>query len=147
MLTPSESDKNYGFEWWLLYEKQAIVIDEQFLEPVKLKGDTVASQLLQKLKGKFEGGMNEVRMKAANVFTKEELQVVAKALSAIPQNGWKIENIGSVVGYVASGYLGQNLVIIPEKNLVVVRMITTDNFKKIPNNSQLPQLRNLVYQL
>lgn len=147
MFSPSEGDINYGFEWWLLYEKQVLVVDDNLLQPVRAGGDTAAYQLLQKLEGKYAGGMNEMRTRAESLFTKTELAIAAKALSAIPQATWKIESSGPIVGYVASGYLGQNLVIIPAKKLVVVRMITSENFKKIPGNSQFAQLRTLAKQL
>lgn len=147
MLSPSELDNNYGFEWWLLYEKQAIVIDEAFLAPLQSSVDASTFQLLQKLKGSYEGGMNEVRSKALSVYNRDELTTVGKVLSGIPQNNWKIQNMGRVVGYVASGYLGQNLIIIPEKKLVVVRMITAENFTKVPNNSEFAQLKSLVREL
>lgn len=147
MLAPSERDDNYGFEWWLLYDKQAVLIDADFLSPLATSVDSSTMVLLQKLKGTYEGGMNEVRSKAMELYNREELTAVGKVLSAIPQNKWKIENVGGVIGYVASGYLGQNLIIIPEKKIVLVRMITTDEFKKIPNNSEFPQIKNLATQL
>ncbi len=147
MLSPSERNTNYGFEWWLLFEKQAIVIDEDFFAPFRESVDTSTFRLLQKLKGSYEGGMNELRSRARRIYSGDELADVGKILSSIPQSNWKIQNIGSVVGYVASGYLGQNLILIPEKQLVVVRMITAENFKKVVNNSEFAQLKSLVSEL
>ncbi len=146
MLAPSELDSNYGFEWWLLHEKQAIVVDDDFLAPLQ-QVDYAAFTLLQKLKGSYEDGMNELRKKAMSVYSRDELTAVAKVLSTVPQSRWKIQNLGNVIGYAAVGYLGQNLIIIPEKNLVVVRMITAENFKKVPNNTEFAQLKNLVREL
>lgn len=147
MLSPSEVDDNYGFEWWLTYEKQALVIDDVFLNTVQQQTDSATFKLLQKLEGRYDNGMQEMRTKAMNIYSREELASVGKALSAVPHANWKIENLGKVVGYNASGYLGQNLIIIPDKKIVLVRMITADNFKKVPNNSEFAQLKTLATQL
>jgi CubicO group peptidase (beta-lactamase class C family) len=147
MVAPAEAGSNYGFEWWLMYEGQALVIDDDFLLPLKPSVDSTAYLLLQKLSGRYEGGMNELRGKAMGIYNREELGSVAKVLASIPEGKMKLVNSGKVIGYVARGYLGQNLIIIPGKQLVVVRMITAENFRKVPNNSQFGQLEHLVKEL
>lgn len=147
MVTPAYPGGDYGFEWWLMYEGKALVIDTDFFLPFKSSVDSTTYLLLQKLIGKYEGGMNDLRGKALSIYNREELTVVAKVLASIPEDKMKQVNSGAVIGYVARGYLGQNLIVIPGKKLVVVRMITADNFTKVANNSQFGQLEHLVKEL
>lgn len=147
MLTPAGQGSNYGFEWWLMYEDKALVVDDEFLLPLRSSVDSATYRLLEKLTGRHPGGMNGLRQKAMSLYNREELMAVAKVLATIPEGNMKMENSGRVIGYVARGYLGQNLIIMPDKQLVVVRMITADNFRKVPNNSQFGQLENLVKEL
>jgi CubicO group peptidase (beta-lactamase class C family) len=147
MVMPFEEKGNYGFEWWVMYERQSMEIDDAMLNELKPKMDSTTFQLMQKLKGKYENGMADIRAKAISVYTPDEIQNVGKALATVSPSQFKMVNEGKIIGYVASGYLGQFLIIIPEKNIVVVKMITSDSFKKIPNNSDFSQIRALAYQL
>jgi CubicO group peptidase (beta-lactamase class C family) len=147
MVMPFEEKGNYGFEWWVMYERQSMEIDDAMLNELKPKMDSTTFQLMQKLKGKYENGMADIRAKAMSVYTPDELQKVGKALATVSPSQFKMVNEGKITGYVASGYLGQFLIIIPEKNIVVVKMISSDSYKKVPNNSDFSQIRALAYQL
>lgn len=147
MMSPSDLDTNYGLEWWLLYEKQAVVINDSFLASINTPVDTATFKLLQRLKGVYDGGMNDLKSKARSIYSKEELTSIGKVLSSVPQKNWRIQNIGNIIGFVASGYLGQNLIIIPDRKIIVVRMITSESFKQVPNNSEFAQLKALAKEL
>ena len=146
MFTPSVNNKNFGYEWWLTYENQYFAIDDTFLASIKDKTDESTFSLVKKLKGNYNK-MQDIGVKAREIYSIEELKLVGKFMQSLPPSNWRIENKGSIKNYAASGYLGQYLIIIPEKDLVIVRMITTENFKKIPNNSTFENLRILVNEL
>ena len=146
MLTPSANHQNFGYEWWLTYEIQYVAVDDAFLASIKDKTDEVTFLLLQKLKGNYNR-MQEIGVKAREIYSPEELKLVGKVMQSVPPSNWRIENKGKIKNYSASGYLGQYLIIIPEKDLIIVRMITAENFKKIPNNATLENLRILANQL
>lgn len=144
MFTPSQANNNFGYQWWLTYEQQFISIDDEFLNSLKNNTDENTLRLIEKLKGNYNA-MKDVREKAKTIYSTEELKSVGKIMSNLPADKWKIINAGKILHYAANGYLGQYLIIMPGKNLVIVRMIDSENFKKIPNNSgfeNLPDLAN-----
>ncbi len=146
MLKPSKTNKNYGYEWWLTYEKTYYSFDDDFFETIKSKSDDSTFQLVKKLKGEYKD-LNEVREQATKIYSPTELKLVGKLLQSIPHSQLKTTNKGEIVNYAASGYLGQYLIIIPRNKIVLVRMITTDNFNEISNNSSMENLRKLVNEL
>ncbi len=143
MFKPSINNKNFGYEWWLTYENQYVAVDDIFLAAIKDKTDASTLELIKKLKGNYNK-MQEIGVKARQIYSTDELKLEGKFMQTVPPSLWRIENNGAIKNYAASGYLGQYMIIIPEKNVVVVRMITAENFKKIPNNSTFENLRNLV---
>lgn len=145
-MSPTPVKEENGLLWWLMYEKQSMVIDDVFLNKVKSKTDAETFQLLQKLKGKYEG-FDKIQAKARTVYTQEELPRIAKALSSVSPAEMRIENEGEIVGYAAVGYLGQYLIILPKRNIVIVRMISAESYRKIPNNTEFSLLRRLAKQL
>ena len=146
MFSPSINNNNFGYEWWLTYENQYFSIDDIFLNSIKDKTDESTFSLVKKLTGHYNK-MQDIGIKAREIYNPEELKLVGKFMQSIPSSNWRVENKGNIINYAASGYLGQYLIIIPEKDLVIVRMITTENFKKIPNNSTFENLRVLVNEL
>lgn len=146
MFTPSKHNSNFGYEWWLTYEKMYYSFDDDFFAMIKPKTNEHSFELIKKLKGKYYG-MQEIRERAIKVYTPEELKVVGALLQSLQPSQLKVRNEGEIINYTASGYLGQNMIIIPKKRLVLVRMITSDNFKAVPNNSSMENLRRLVNEL
>ena len=146
MFRPSSNNQNFGYEWWLTYEYKHFAIDDSFFAAIKDKTDEATFLLVQKLKGNYNK-IQEIGVKAREIYLPEEINLVNKLLQKIPASDWRIENKGKIINYSANGYLGQYLIIIPEKDLVIVRMITTDNFMQIPNNSPFENLRNIANEL
>ena len=146
MVKPSQANKNYGYEWWLTYENMYYSFDDDLFATFKEKTDDNTFQLITKLKGKYKG-MKEVRDYAIKIYSQDELKSVGKVLQSIQPSQLKMVNEGELLNYAASGYLGQYLIIIPRKKIVVVRMITADNFNAIPNNSSMENLRELANEL
>src|SRR5690606_2580650 len=143
---PLAASPESGLMWWLIYEKQYMVIDDAFLEKVRPHADETTMTLLERAKGKYEG-FDRIQAHLRSVYSAEEIPLVAKAFSAVPPSQIRIANEGDVVGYAAVGYLGQYLIIIPEKRIVVVRMISADSYKKVPNNNDFSLIRRLAKQL
>ncbi len=146
MFTPSASNKNFGYEWWLTYEKQYYAISDAFFNSIKDKTDENTFELVKKLEGNYKN-MSSIKNKFQSIYSPEELKTVGMLFQQLPAAVWKIENEGKILNYAASGYLGQYLIIIPEKELIIVRMITAENFKKIPNNNGFENLRIIVNEL
>lgn len=145
MVAPSEEYNQYGFQWWLIYEDNHITLDEDFYAFLKSKTDESTFQLLKKLEGTYPG-LADVSTKARKIYSVEELKAINKLMGGVSPSAWQ-EGSGKIIGYAAEGYLGQFLIILPEKELVIVRMITTENFKEIPNNKQLMNLPELAKEL
>lgn len=146
MFVPSKLNETYGLQWWLTYENKNYIIDDDFLNTVKPKADENTLLLIEKLKGRYQS-LADIRQKAMNIYSKDNLIAVGKLLQSVPEKKWKIENSGKIMNYAAVGYLGQYLIIVPEKKLVLVRMIDAGNFKEIHNNRQDLNLQALVNEL
>lgn len=146
MLKPSQTNTSFGFQWWLTYEFMYYQIDDDFFETIKNKTDNNTFQLVKKLAGKYKG-MKDIRDQANKIYSPEELKLVGTFMQSIQPSQINILNEGAILNYTASGYLGQYLIMIPKKKIVLVRMITADNFKSIPNNSTMENLRNLANEL
>jgi CubicO group peptidase (beta-lactamase class C family) len=135
-----------GLMWWLIYDKQFMVIDDEFLAKVRSNTDDATFSLLGKMKGRYEG-FEKLQAHMRSAYSATEMPTVAKALSTVSPAEMRIENEGDVVGYAAVGYLGQYLIVIPKKNIVVVRMISADSYKQVPNNSDLSPMRRWAKEL
>lgn len=146
MMSPNPLKAENGWLWWLMYEKQYMVIDDGFLNKIKPKTETETFALLEKVKGRYEG-FQDIQAKIKSAYTEKELPAVIKAFSSVSPSEMRIDNEGEIVGYVAAGYLGQYLIVLPKRNIVIVRMISAESYKQIPNNSEFSQLRRLAKQL
>lgn len=144
--SPTALRQESGLLWWLIYEKQFMVIDDEFLAKVRPNTDDATFSLLAKMKGRYEG-FEKLQAHLRSAYPASEVPAVAKALSTVSPAEMRIENEGDVAGYAAVGYLGQYLIVIPKKNIVVVRMISADSYKQVQNNSDFSPIRRLAKQL
>lgn len=144
MLTPGAFDTSYGLQWWLSYEGQSLHIDDAFVSEVESVGGSSVAELVRRVIGSYDSGMNGLRAKATQVYTPDELQQVARVFSQLPGSAWKFENTGKVQAYAARGYLGQYLIVVPDKQLVVVRMISSANAREAGAPTDMTQLIDLV---
>lgn len=146
MIIPSDKNQMYGLQWWLAFENENYVIDNEFIESISSRMDKKTLSLVEKLKGSY-ANLNEMFGKAKAVFSMEELQVIGKLFGGLSKNDWKIIPGGKLMTYSAIGYLGQYLIIVPDKKIVLVRMIDAENYKTNTNNASLVQLPKLVGKL
>lgn len=146
MLESSEKNKMYGLQWWLAFNDEIYVIDNEFAASISSKTDEKTLRLVERLNGSY-ANMNEVFEKAKSIFSREELQAVGKLFGGLSKNDWKIIPNGKMVTYSAIGFLGQYLIIVPEKDIVLVRMIDAENYKTNMINASLGNLPKLVRNL
>ncbi len=146
MLESSEKNKMYGLQWWLAFEDEDYAIDSEFIASISDKTDEKTLRLVEKLNGNYTN-MNEIFGKAKSIFSMEELQSIGKLFGGLSKNDWKITPNGKMVTYSAIGYLGQYLIIVPEKDIVLVRMIDAENYKTSTINASLGNLPKLVGNL
>lgn len=147
MLSPGRFDSNYGLQWWLSYEGRNLIIDQVFVDQVKSLGGDVVGEMVTKLIGTYDNGMNGLRAKAMSTLTQEELGLLSRVFSQLPGTAWKFQNTGKIVAYAARGYLGQQLIIVPDKKIVVVRMITSANARNVHGSTDMMMLIDMVKAL
>lgn len=133
-------------QWWLDFEYENYVIDDEFIASIRMKTDEITGKLLEKMKGTY-ANMNQMFEKAKNIFSPEELRAVGKLLGSLSKNDWKIIPEGKLISFSAIGYLGQYLIIVPEKEIVLVRMIAAENYKPNAKNASLINLPKLAKKL
>jgi CubicO group peptidase (beta-lactamase class C family) len=116
-----------GLLWWLIPDHIAYIIDDDQINKLAAKG--VSADFLNKvklLKGRYEN-QDEVQAALQKVFGDQWQQEIMSVLSPLSLSLTKKEFGKKIVAYYANGYLGQYLVIIPQKNLVIVRMINSSD--------------------
>ena len=141
MLTPGQQhEPGCGYLWWLKSnpEEDQIYFDDQLISQYKEnKVSEIHLKRLQPMVGRtfFR---NELKNRLLAAFgSKENAQSFLSEISRLGLPDGKLKT-GPVSAYVAEGYLGQFLVIIPKKKIVAVRMLhhtstTTDsNFQTFP---------------
>lgn len=114
---------NCGLMWWRIPERTTYIVDDAFL------GELRQAELPEELIRKFE----------ALKGTYTDVNIDPERLAAVFGHDWqgyldrefypyfparsRREYSAEVIGYKAEGWLGQYIVIVPEKGLVAVRMI------------------------
>ncbi len=114
---------NCGLLWWRIPERILYVVDDDLLERMKQSG--VSEAFLSKfkaLKGEYDN-VNIPDDKLVAVFGKEWKSVLDKELYPYFPSRAKWGYSDEYIGYKAEGWLGQYVVIYPEKNLVACRMV------------------------
>jgi CubicO group peptidase (beta-lactamase class C family) len=134
-----------GLLWWLIPNQITYIIDDEQVNKLASKGiDNDFMNKFKLLKGIYRSE-NEVMVAVQKVFGDQWQQQVTSALKGLSITLTRKE-YGETIGYYASGYLGQYLVIIPSTNLIVVRMIKdTSGYNQ--NTDGLTNIQNLVINL
>lgn len=134
-----------GLLWWLIPDKITYIIDDEQVS--KLSSKDVDNDFMDKfklIKGIY-GSENEVMVAVQKVFGDQWQQQVTSALKGTSVTLTRKE-YGKTIGYYASGYLGQYLIVVPSSNLIVVRMIR-DSSGYNQNTDGLTGIQNLVINL
>jgi CubicO group peptidase (beta-lactamase class C family) len=124
----------HGVPSWL-----AFVIDDAQLAALARAGvDSVFLRQAQAARGRFTS-IPELTASLAAVFGPKFYDVLPAELRASRRTLYRVE-AGPIIGLAAQGYLGQQLIVLPESGLVAVRMIrnrpdfnaATDGFEEFP---------------
>ncbi len=118
-----EFEPTCGLLWWLIPDHVNYIIDDEQIS--KLATNGVGADFIGKLrllKGNYES-RSAVHAAAQKVFGDRWQEEIMSALGPRASRLTKQEVGKNIIGYYAGGYLGQYLVVLPAKNLVVVRMI------------------------
>lgn len=118
----SEHLERCGLLWWLIHDAVTITIDDAKLTELSKAG--VSVDFLAKLaaaKGTYDS--NEAYFaKMREVFGPGGPSMIQQALDGKDVT-LADKTYGNVIGYRAEGYLGQYIIILPEHELVAIRMI------------------------
>ncbi len=123
-LQPGQTQRpECGLLWWLIPDHITYIIDDDQISQLAAKGvnaDFIAKVRL--LKGSYDS-RSALHAAAQKAFGERWQEQIMSALGSHAGNLTRREVGKNIIGYYAEGYLGQYLVIIPGKNVIVVRMI------------------------
>ena len=133
----------YGFLWWLLVGEP--LVDDASL--AAMRAGNVDPELIAKLeplKGKVVRGEAEAGQALIGALGEAGLQ---RYRNEVMRRGFVPAPSTESPGYEAQGYLGQYLVVYPEKKLVAVRMYRgpSDESQEPPEDSGFPGIESAVY--
>ena len=125
-----------GFLWWRIPKTSTFVIDSPSIELfLKKTGSSDVRAAAEALVGVYEG-RDQLREAIQKAFgEKLEQQDFVQAIDRYLVKA----DVKEVLGYAANGYLGQFLIVVPQRKLVIVRMISasddynaeTDSFSQL----------------
>ncbi|MCC7401491.1 MAG: serine hydrolase [Chitinophagaceae bacterium] len=132
---PVKLNPDYGLLWWIQYDSIFNIIDDFQIKKLKEIGfDKEMLEKIESIKGKYLSSdyMGFITDKVLNTTS----DWVSKYVPLLVSNGMSLSRreYGKIIGYYTDGFLGNYMVIYPEKKLVVVRMISWDSFKKGKGN-------------
>ncbi len=121
-----EFSPNSGLLWMLMYEHVHIIIDSEHIDEMRKTGvpDSITAKFEQAI-GRYESE-NDLITTLHNLFDESWQEIINHTLPEYEVSWMRVER-GDIVGYHHEGYLGQYLVILPEQQLVAVRMIRYEN--------------------
>lgn len=114
--------KKYGQLWWRVPSQSLYIIDESHLQKLEKAGiNQKTIDKLQQLKGEYKS-RGELLKNLMGAFGRTGIRELKQEFAKTELDPWTSSS-GPIVGYKAEGYLGQYLVIFPERNIVAVRMV------------------------
>jgi CubicO group peptidase (beta-lactamase class C family) len=143
--TPQEHNKISGLLWWLIPQSTTYIIDDAQIEKLRqagLKEEFIKN--VERLKGSYPTE-NLYEQKIEELFGTDYKDIFDKELKEGVELSRKV--YGPIIGYKAWGYLGQYLIIYPEKNLVGVRMISSDSHGEEGDANDFNDFDKMLYQV
>jgi hypothetical protein len=137
-MKPSQAyNHTCGLLWWLIYDPVTLPVsftdsNINILKAIKLN-DTLINALL-KAKGHYKS-IAQFSAKVDSVMSSQKLGDIHTIIIELRKKNYFVEfynadySNAKIIGYAARGYLGQYIDIFPEKKLVVVRTIRSQNYK------------------
>ncbi|BDC34615.1 hypothetical protein Noda2021_05730 [Candidatus Dependentiae bacterium Noda2021] len=143
--TPNSLKPNSGLLWWLIPQSTTYVIDNQQIEKLRATGhnEEFIKKVIQ-LKGSYPTEQ-EYDKKTEEAFGKDFQAIFDKELKEGTELSRKV--YGPIHGYKALGYLGQYLIIYPEKNLVGVRMISAESHGQESDANDFHDFETILYSI
>ena len=134
-----------GLLWWLIPERTTFIIDDDWLRALEAGGvDTAFLRGVTAIRGRYES-LDAYIAAQRSVFGPRWWDVVPAALAPARMNIARTE-YGPMIGYEANGYLGQYLVVYPDRHIVAVRMIAPSSGSDVETTS-FDAFRELVHAL
>ncbi|MFN8576856.1 MAG: serine hydrolase domain-containing protein [Candidatus Sericytochromatia bacterium] len=135
-----EFSEDYGLLWWLKGGNETFVIDNERIN--FLRKNKVNNQFVERIASiKGEYNYEEYDKKLSNLFGKNYWKDLDKIN---PLNISKIKVKNSIC-YSAIGSSGEYLIILPKKNLIIVRMMKENDYKN--ENNEFYDIEDLVKKL
>ena len=140
---PGRDDTRFhGLLWWLQPAWSHFIVDEQTIQALREAGvDDRLVEQLQAVKGRYEDSAQLGDALEATLGPDWE-SIVEEQLSARDLRLSKTEHSEDSAAWFGSGYLGQYLVVVPESNVVGVRMVRY--FEGISSEPSMPEFRQMV---
>jgi CubicO group peptidase (beta-lactamase class C family) len=114
---------NCGLLWWRIPEKVNYVVDDSLLAEFRLAGVSDSFiKVFSQLKGSYEN-VNLPEEKLVLAFGPDWHAVLDKKLYAYYPRRARWVMSKNIIGYKAEGWLGQYIIIYPDKKLVACRMV------------------------
>jgi len=126
-----------GFLWWLIPETIVYIVDDALLEEFKKAG--IKQDIIDRfklLKGEYVN-VNISPDKLKTVFGEDWQSFLNKEFYPYFPVRSRRKYGSRIIGYKAEGYLGQYIVIYPEKKLVAARMVNNTDQYKIETDEML----------
>lgn len=134
-LQPLQNNPYYGLQWWLASDGITYSIDDEQIANMYAKQvDTAFITKAKLMKGTYPN-FDAYAQAAYGAFGKDWDNIIYNNIgkAGIP---FSKKRIHKLLGFSAEGDLGNSLFIVPEKNLVAVRMISSDSYKSDQDNFQ-----------
>jgi CubicO group peptidase (beta-lactamase class C family) len=144
LTVPSARYEGYGLLWWIDHESVVSVVDDKSLaELEKAELDKKFIEKVKQMKGVYSSDQESAE-RAKKIFGKNAADYLNSILG--PKDLWirRMEFKGAV-SWRSEGYLGNYLIVIPEKKLVAVRMTSSQSHKGDKDN--FPAFGKMVRRL
>lgn len=128
---PNPLSPTCGLLWWIEYENIKAVIDDEQIDTLRKLGlDEKMLNKIKSLKGAYPLSEYSPLFNTKIVNTTPDW--MTKYVPLLTGKGIQVsrKEYGNIAGYSTRGFLGNYMVVHPDKNLVVVRMISWDSFIK-----------------
>lgn len=137
---------NCGLLWWIIPEHTEYIVDDLFLEELTQAG--IRSELIEKFR-QLEGRYTDVNIspeKLSEVFGESWMEYLDEEFYPDFPARSRREYSEKILGYKAEGWLGQYIIIYPEKRIVATRMVEHSG-GYLPIRDELRDFEEYVYRV
>lgn len=127
VIAPADQYQGYGLLWWLDYDTVEYTVDDEIID--NLNNKNINEDFISKmkaLKGVYHT-YQDFENKVMEVFGENPWRYIQSNISSLGAFRKKTLK-GNIKSYRADGYLGNYITVLPEKNLVGIRMISHRSF-------------------